>query len=57
MDGGRWDSDYGAFFLRWYSGRLVRHADVMLASVTALVRERCGGMVLAGVEQVCGFIL
>lgn len=52
MDGGRWDSDYGAFFLRWYSGKLIHHADVMLGAVTALVKERCGDMVLAGVEQV-----
>ena len=29
---GRWDSDYGRFFLEWYSSRLVGHADLVLGA-------------------------
>ena len=27
---GSWDSEYGQFFLSWYSGELVEHGDRML---------------------------
>ena len=27
---GSWDSEYGSFFLSWYSGELVSHGDRML---------------------------
>ena len=37
--GGSWQSEYGRFFLRWYSGLLVRHADRVLgAAAEALNR-------------------
>jgi beta-amylase len=31
-----WNSDYGKFFLEWYSGRLIHHADVVLAKAAAV---------------------
>ena len=56
-DHGRWDSDYGAFFLSWYSSLLVAHADAVLSHVTALVRKKCAGMILASLEAVCSAFL
>ncbi|RMZ56963.1 hypothetical protein APUTEX25_005025 [Auxenochlorella protothecoides] len=32
---GRWDTEYGRFFLGWYSGLLVEHADRVLGAVRA----------------------
>lgn len=29
--GGSWDSEYGRFFLSWYSGMLLTHADDVLS--------------------------
>lgn len=40
-DGGSWDSDYGFFFLSWYSGELVNHGDRML-EMTKRVFNRTG---------------
>ena len=40
--GGRWDTEYGRFFLRWYSQALLEHGDRMLgaaASVFNLARK------------------
>jgi Glycosyl hydrolase family 14 len=51
-DNGRWASKYGQFFLGWYSGLLVRHADVMLGAVKDVLKEHARGMVLEAVEQV-----
>lgn len=52
-DGGSWDSDYGRFFLGWYSGLLERHADLVLAAAAEALhgrgRPRRPG---AGVKQV-----
>jgi Glycosyl hydrolase family 14 len=50
-DEGRWNSPYGEFFLSWYSGLLVRHADTVLASVKDVVRRKCTAIVLDAVEQ------
>ena len=48
---GRWDSDYGRFFLGWYSGELVAHGDrVMGAAATvfngtgARLALKCAGI-------------
>jgi len=35
--GGGWDSPYGRFFLGWYSGELIAHADRVLGAVRAAV--------------------
>ncbi|OVA20131.1 Glycoside hydrolase [Macleaya cordata] len=32
-------SDYGRFFLEWYSGRLLHHADVILAKAANLLKK------------------
>ena len=34
--GGRWDSDYGHFFLSWYAQSLIAHGDRMLAAASAV---------------------
>ena len=34
--GGSWDSRYGRFFLAWYSGLLLEHADRLLGAAAAL---------------------
>lgn len=39
--GGSWDSDYGRFFLSWYSGLLIRHADCVLGGAKAVLSQRC----------------
>ncbi len=36
--GGSWDSEYGRFFLSWYSGLLLKHADRLLGAAAAAVR-------------------
>lgn len=52
-DGGNWDSEYGRFFLAWYSGLLERHADAVLGAAAEALhgrgRPRGGG---AAVKQV-----
>ncbi len=30
--GGSWDTDYGAFFLGWYSGALLQHGEALMAA-------------------------
>ena len=40
-DGGSWDSEYGSFFLSWYSSELVNHGDRML-EMTKRVFDRRG---------------
>ena len=37
--GGSWDSEYGRFFLSWYSGLLLKHADRLLG---AAATAHCG---------------
>ena len=32
--GGSWNTDYGHFFLSWYSGLLLQHADRILAAAS-----------------------
>ena len=35
--GGSWDSEYGRFFLSWYSGALLAHADRVLAAAAEVL--------------------
>ncbi|XP_010919815.1 beta-amylase 3, chloroplastic [Elaeis guineensis] len=35
---GTWNSDYGKFFLEWYSGKLLEHGDRILASAEGIFR-------------------
>jgi len=39
---GSWDSEYGQFFLSWYSGELVEHGDRMLRCARSVFEEECG---------------
>lgn len=41
-DTGSYKTEYGDFFLRWYSESLVDHADRVLSSVTGVVAQHCG---------------
>lgn len=34
--GGRWDTEYGRFFLRWYSQALLEHGDRMLGAAASV---------------------
>jgi len=36
-ESGNWNSAYGDFFLSWYSGLLIKHADRMLATANAAI--------------------
>ena len=36
--GGSWDTDYGRFFLGWYSSALERHGDRVLAAAAQVFR-------------------
>ena len=37
--GGSWDTDYGRFFLGWYSSALERHGDRVLAAAARVFRS------------------
>ena len=39
-DGGSWNSDYGHFFLSWYSRQLMQHADRVLGAAAAALNRR-----------------
>lgn len=34
--GGSWDSEYGVFFLGWYSGALLQHGETLMAAAAAV---------------------
>ncbi|KAI3787522.1 hypothetical protein L1987_42053 [Smallanthus sonchifolius] len=36
--GGTWDTDYGRFFMEWYSGKLLQHGDRILRSADNIFR-------------------
>lgn len=38
--GGSWDSEYGRFFLGWYSGALLAHGDRVLAAAAEALGRR-----------------
>ncbi|KAI3713577.1 hypothetical protein L1987_72157 [Smallanthus sonchifolius] len=35
---GTWDTDYGRFFLEWYSGKLLQHGDRIMRSADSIFR-------------------
>ena len=39
-DGGSWNSEYGHFFLSWYSRQLLQHADRVLGAAAAALYKR-----------------
>ncbi|GJR68650.1 beta-amylase 3, chloroplastic [Tanacetum coccineum] len=43
---GTWDTDYGRFFMEWYSGKLVEHGDKILGSADSIFRG--SGAILSG---------
>ena len=49
--GGSWDSEYGDFFLSWYSNRLIRHADEVLAVAAAALHGSSRPESPRGVKQ------
>ncbi|PWA96949.1 Glycoside hydrolase, catalytic domain-containing protein [Artemisia annua] len=44
--GGTWDTDYGRFFMEWYSGKLIDHGDKLLGAADSIFRG--SGAVLSG---------
>ncbi len=38
--GGNWNSPYGHFFLTWYSGLLVKHAERILSAAQQVLNKR-----------------
>ena len=38
--GGSWNTEYGHFFLSWYSNMLLQHADRVLAAATQALNQR-----------------
>ncbi len=38
--GGSWDSPYGHFFLSWYAGALLAHADRVLQAAAGALNRR-----------------
>lgn len=51
-NGGRFDSAYGHFFLSWYSGLLIRHADQVLSAVSGALHEVGKKRVLNSLKKV-----
>ncbi len=39
-DGGSWNTEYGHFFLSWYSRQLLQHADRVLGAAAAALNKR-----------------
>jgi hypothetical protein len=37
--GGSWDTDYGHFFLGWYSGELLAHGERLMAAAAAIFKR------------------
>eukprot|EP00271_Cylindrocystis_brebissonii_P010045 TRINITY_DN25_c4_g1_i1.p1 TRINITY_DN25_c4_g1~~TRINITY_DN25_c4_g1_i1.p1 ORF type:complete len:829 (-),score=196.44 TRINITY_DN25_c4_g1_i1:1229-3715(-) len=46
--GGSWDTPYGDFFLRWYSGRLLQHGDRVLAAAASVFHGCSAALHLSG---------
>lgn len=44
--GGTWDTDYGHFFMEWYSGKLIEHGDKLLGAADSIFRG--SGAILSG---------
>jgi Glycosyl hydrolase family 14 len=50
--GGSWQSEYGAFFLGWYSGLLVKHARRVLGAAASVLHAPGRPRVLRAVSEV-----
>ncbi len=37
--GGSWDSDYGRFFMGWYSGALLAHGERLMAAAASIFKR------------------
>ena len=51
--GGSWDSEYGRFFLGWYSGALLAHGDRVLAAAAQALGRRGRPRRARSVTEVC----
>lgn len=51
--GGSWDSEYGCFFLGWYSGALLAHGDRVLAAAAQALGRRGRPRRARSVTEVC----
>ena len=51
-DCGSWDSEYGEFFLSWYSNLLIHHADVMLQAAAGVLKSHNEEFCLVTISQV-----
>jgi len=49
--GGSWDSEYGRFFLAWYSGALLEHAEAVLGAAAAVMNMHGRPKMLKGCTQ------
>ena len=52
-DGGSWSSEYGHFFLAWYSRQLMQHADRVLGAAAAALNRRGRPRKAMAVKEVC----
>ena len=52
-DGGSWNSEYGHFFLAWYSRQLMQHADRVLGAAAAALNRRGRPRKAMAVKEVC----
>jgi hypothetical protein len=50
--GGNWDTPYGHFFLSWYSGMLVNHADRVLAAAADVLNKHGRPRIFAACREV-----
>ena len=51
-DGGNWSTPYGHFFLDWYSGLLMQHADRVLTAAAAVINKHGRPRVFKMLKQV-----
>ena len=52
-DGGSWSTEYGHFFLSWYSRQLLQHADRVLGAAAAALNKRGRPRKAMAVKEVC----
>ena len=52
--GGSWNGAYGHFFLSWYSGLLVRHADRILTAAAEVMNAHGRPRIFRAVKEVRG---
>lgn len=38
--GGSWDTDYGRFFLGWYSGELLAHGERLMTAAASIFKRQ-----------------